>query len=70
VIEIRKARNGYVICAFMQPHGGRREHLISGFATYVVQSEDAADVGNALARVLQDYPITSDTPIPPARTLP
>lgn len=71
VIEIRKARNGYVLCAFMRPLGMNRDpHMIHGFATYVVQSDDPEAVGETLKRVLADYPITSEVPIPPARELP
>lgn len=71
VIEIRKAANGYVICAWMRPWGQKRElHMIQGFKTYVVESDEPAAVGRVLERVLRERPITLETPIPPARELP
>lgn len=71
VIEVRKARNGYVLCAFMVPYGANRDkHMISGYATYVVEGNDPESVGKAVAAALREYPITTETAIPPARTLP
>lgn len=71
VIEIRKAKNGYVLCAFMRPWGRNREpRSVYGFATYVVENDEPAAVGRTLERVLREYPITLETPIPPARELP
>lgn len=71
VIEVRKARNGYVLSAYMRPWGAKREpHMLYGYATYVVASEDPAAVGQAVERALRDFPISNEVPIPPSRELP
>lgn len=69
VIEIRKAKNGYVVSAitnrcFDDNHGPR------GYATYVVESDNPEDVGRAVAKAIQDFTITEDVPVLPARGLP
>ncbi len=73
VIEVRKAKNGFVVSAWMRdPHSFRDDASgrVRGFATYVVQSHDPEEVGKAVAQALAEYAITSDVAIPPARELP
>lgn len=69
VIEIRKAKNGYVVSAFME-RKYQRESLCQGYATYVVQSDDPVEVGKAVERAIREHAITLDVVIPPARQLP
>jgi hypothetical protein len=65
-IEIRKAKNGYVVSCFMaRTYEGNGE--ARGYVTYVVQSEDPEEIGRAVAKALQDHAITLDVVIPPAR---
>lgn len=69
VIEVRKAKNGYVVSAWCER---RYDDNVGprGYATYVVQSDDPTDVGKAVEQAIRDHAITEDVIIPPARKLP
>lgn len=66
VMEIRKARNGYVITAIQQRLG---EYSPRGYATYVC-SDDPAEVAKTIEKALRDTPISLEAVIQPARQLP
>ena len=70
VIEVRKARNGYVVSAFMDRGRHNGDSNCTGYATYVVESDDPLAVGKAVEQAIRDHAITLDVVIPPARALP
>jgi hypothetical protein len=70
VIEVRKAKNGYVVSAWMNNPYNRDNCMPRGYATYVVQSDDPLEVGKAVEQAIRDHAITLDVVIPPARELP
>lgn len=70
VIEVRKAKNGYVVSAFMDRGRYADKNDACGYATYVVQSDDPHEIGKAVEQAIRDYAITLEVVIPPARALP
>jgi len=72
VIELRKAQNGWVICAWhAMPYNFQNSAaMVRGYETHVVESEAPEDVGAAVQRVLESVAVTADVVIPPARELP
>lgn len=69
VIEVRRAKNGYVVSAFMSDRMFGPA-ACAGYATYVIESESPAEVGRVVAKAIEDHAITSDVIIPPAREVP
>lgn len=70
VIEIRRATNGYVVSAWCS-HGYRDDNTsVRGYATYLVEGDDAEKVGAAVVKAILDHDITDEVVIPPARQLP
>lgn len=73
VIEIRRAKNGWVISALMtdpMSNFGSPAARAFGYATYVVESDNPIKVGEAIAQAIADHKISFMSPIPPARELP
>lgn len=68
VIEIRRAKNGYVISAWMSSVYNDRS-MPRGYATYVCGEEPEA-VAKTVEQAIRDHAITTDVLIPPARELP
>jgi len=72
VIELRKAQNGWVICAWnaLPYNMPNSTYAPRGYQTHVVESDAPEDVGAAVQRVLESVQATADVVIPPARELP
>jgi hypothetical protein len=71
LIEIRKARNGWVISCWMSNHirDSSFSSSCAGYATYVC-GEDLTDLAKTLMSAVAEHSAQEGLPMPPARELP